>query len=154
MAATLGVNAYTDLTSFKAWASERGYELFDYLDNQIEHAIVISTVDFLDANYMYRGQKVSEEQELKLPTDKVAISDISRAANQAAYQQLKGELFIDPSEVELKGQIASQKSKLGDLEEETSYHKATARLYTYPTNKIDALLKPYTIQTSRGFLVG
>lgn len=146
---TLGENGYITVEQFKTWCNARLIEFFAYNDLQIEAAIVVSSVDFIDTNYTFKGCKVDKDQPMSLPTDEVAIADIKNAVAQAVWAQLQGLLFV-ADDAQLQREVVSESSKLGDLSESTTYAEGTSREYTYNTRKIDQLIKPYVISGSGG----
>ena len=150
MAITLGVNAYITNQDFQDWASERGYNFYPYIAN-IDSAIVVASVDYIDTTYSFKGSKVDASQKMKLPTDEVAIADIRNAAGQAVWQQLQGLLFVAQSADGAKGQITSEMSKLGDLEESFDYAEGSQRTFTHSTRLIDNFIAPYTAQGAGSF---
>lgn len=149
--ATVGTNSYISVPDFKAWADLRDYEYFDYTDSQIEAATVVTAVDFLDPNYIFKGTKIDDAQAMKLPTDEVTIDDIQNAAAQAVWQELKGFLFVPMETQSINGQIASEDKKLGPLSKSVSYIEGTARTTEYSTSIIENLLRPYLTTASSGF---
>jgi len=144
MAITVGKNSYLTLTEFKAWADLRLRDYSSFTDAQIEAALVVSSLDFIDPNYKFKGDKLDDDQSMDLPTDKVAIADISSGAAQAAWQALNSQLFISPT-ANSSGQVTKQRDKLDALETETEYAENTAASYTHDTTQIDRLLGPYTV---------
>lgn len=146
---TLGVNGYITVEQFQAWCNARLIEYFDYNDLQIEAAITVVSVDFIDTNYEFKGRKIDQAQLMSLPTDCVMIEDIQNATCTAVWSQLRGLLFVDES-AQLQREVLSESSKLGDLSESTTYAEGTSREYTYNTRKIDQLMKPYVISGSGG----
>jgi len=143
MAITVGTNTYLSLADFKAWADLRLKDYAAFSDAQIEAALVVGSVDFIDANYNFKGKQVDKVQPMKLPTDLVAITDINSGAAQAAWQALNNELFISPT-ANSDGMVIKQRDKLDALETETEYSEKSAAYYKHDTTQIDRLLKPYT----------
>jgi hypothetical protein len=144
MAITLGTNGYISLSDFKAWADMRGNDYSAYSDTQIEQAITVSGVDYLDTQYVFKGTALVSGQPMQLPTDLVAIADISKAAAQAAWQQLNSELFVGVT-ANSSGMVKMQRDKLDVLETETEYTEGTAATFTHDTRLIGALLKGFVI---------
>lgn len=142
MAVTVGVNSYLTLADFKAWADIRTNDYSGFSDEQIEAALVKSSVDFIDINYTFKGVKLDDTQAMLLPTNKVAINDIVNGASQAAWQALNSELFISPT-ANSSGQVTLQRDKLDVLETETEYSENSAAYYKHDTTQITRLLKPY-----------
>lgn len=144
MAVTVGTNSYLTLSEFKAWADLRGKDYSSFTDDQMNAALVVSSLDYIDPNYKFKGINIEDVQAMNLPTDEVAISDIANGASQAAWQALNDELLISPSANTL-GQVTKQRDKLDVLETETEYQEGTAAFYTHDTTQIDRLLDPYTV---------
>lgn len=144
MAITVGTNSYLTIEEFKAWADLRGKDYSSFDDNQISAALVVSSLDYIDPNYKFKGVKLDDNQSMGLPTSEVAIADIAGGASQAAWQALNDELLISPSANTL-GQVTKQRDKLDVLETETEYQEGTAAFYTHDTTQIDRLLDPYTV---------
>ena len=145
MALTLGTNAYIELATWKAWADMRAHDYSAYSDAQIEGAIVIASVDYVDADYTFIGSPVSSTQPMQLPTGDVAIADIENAMGQAVWQQVRGQLLVDSSSISQSGSVKKTVDKLDVLEEEREYTEGTERTYKMPTGTIDRLLKPFVV---------
>jgi len=143
MAITVGENGYLTVDEYKAWADELKYDYSTKTDAQIEQAIIISSVYFIDTTYKFKGDKVQPDQKMLLPTDEVLITDIRNGAAQAAYQSLEGKLFIDVS-ARSEGQVKMQRDKLDVLETEVEYVENSQSTYTNNTTLITRLLAPYT----------
>jgi hypothetical protein len=144
MALTLGTNAYIELATFKAWALERNIELYDYLDSEIEAAIVASS-DYLDAYYKFKGDAVDADQAMQLPTGDVAIADIAKPACEAAWLQLRSLLSVDSSTLDTKGVIESESKSLDGVgSKSTTYAKGTAQNYKRNTPLLDRMLSKFT----------
>lgn len=144
MAVIVGTNSYLTLAEFKAWADLRNKDYSAYTDTQIEAALVVSSLDYIDPNYVFKGDKVDGAQAMNLPTDKVSISDINAGASQAAWQALTDSLFISET-ANSAGQVTKQMDKLDVLETETEYAEFSAKSYKHDTTQIDRLLKPYVL---------
>lgn len=149
MAIVLGENGYISLVDFKAWADARGYDYSAKTDVQIEQAITISGVDFIDTNYDFKGLSVDMTQAMQLPTDEVAIADIKQGAAQATWQQLNGLLFVAQSQTSASGEVKKVRKKLAELETETEYTERSDLSYTYDTTLIDRLLSRFVVGASQ-----
>lgn len=149
MAITVGTNSYLTIEEFKAWADLRGKDYSSFADDQINAALVVSSLDYIDPNYKFNGVKLGNNQSMNLPTSEVAIADIAGGASQAAWQALNDELLISPSANTL-GQVTKQRDKLDVLETETEYQEGTAAFYTHDTTQIDKLLDPYITSSTGG----
>lgn len=136
---------YTTLEKYKTWADARGYTY--PVDAEIEAAIVIAT-DFLDSRYTFRGEP--QQDDLQVPTNKVTLADIEKAANQATYLQLLGRLVVDPSTIEQAGHVVSATDSLGDLSTSRTYAEGGGYTTTYPTTSIDVLLRKYVVSAGLG----
>ncbi|QDP59315.1 MAG: hypothetical protein Tp136SUR676911_54 [Prokaryotic dsDNA virus sp.] len=152
MALTLGENAYITLAGFKAWADARGYD-YGTDDAAIEAAIVIASVDFMNAQYTFKGEPLDDTQVMQLPTDCVAISDVENAAAQAAWLQFNGRLFVDPASIGQKGAVTSETKQVGSLSTSTSYAEGYQYTTTYPTTSVDRLLRAFTVGGGLGSVV-
>lgn len=152
MAVTVGTDSYLTLVEFKAQADSLARDYSSFTDEQIEAALIESSLFYIDPTYTFKGSKLDEAQEMDLPTTKVSISDISKGAFQAAWQALNGQLFVDPS-VTANGEIVSERKKLATLEKEVSYREGSTPTYTYDTTRITLLLKPYTTNQGGGFMI-
>ena len=141
---TLGTNGYITVNELHSWITERGYQ-HSNSDTQMEQAIIISGVDFIDTTYRFRGSPVSDTQPMQLPTDQVAIADIKNGAAQAAWQQLQGLLFVQQTAASASGEVIRQMKKLDVLETETEYAAGTQRTTTFNTTLISRMLAPYTV---------
>ena len=141
--------SYTTLAQYKTWADARGYTY--PVDAEIDAAIVIAT-DFIDSRYTFKGDALSDSQELQLPTDEVAIADIEKAANQATYLQLLGRLTVDPSTL-TTSQVVGESKQVGSLSKSTSYAERATYTTTYPTTSVDKLLRPFVVGGGLGSVV-
>lgn len=155
MAITVGANGYISVADFRQWGKDRGreLELLEFLDSDIEAAITIASVDFLDARYSFRGTKSASTQPMKLPTDKVAIADIKNPVAHAVYRQLKGTLLVQPTAPgESKGVVASETKQLGPLSTSVTYETGTSRQggERFRTDTIDTLLRPFLANGTGG----
>lgn len=146
MAITVGTDAYISLADYKKWADARGYTYGT--DDVVEAAIVIAT-DFMDATYTFRGQPVSDNQPLQLPTNEVAIADIEKAIAQAVYLQLLGRLTVDPSTL-TTAVITGESKQVGSLATSTSYAERARYTTTYPTTSVDKLLRGFVVSQGLG----
>ena len=144
MALTVGTNTYLTVADFTAWATLRGLDLSPFSNEQIEAALVVSSSDFIDVNYKFKGQVLDATQPMALPTTLVAINDIYKGAAQSAWQALNDQLFVSPS-ANSAGQVISQRDKLDVLETETEYAENSATFYTHDTTQITRLLSKYTV---------
>ena len=142
----IGVNGYTDVAEFKLWADARGYDYSAKTDEQIEQAITISGVDYIDSRYRFKGDPVELVQVMQLPTDEVSIADIALAANQAVWQQLNGALFADPAATTgATGDVTMERKKLDVLETEVQYAPGTRRTFALNNTLIDSLLRKFVV---------
>lgn len=151
MAITLGVNGYVSLAEFKSWCTARGYDYLNYLDSEIEAAIVIASVDFIDANYAFLGTKLDSSQSMQLPTDKVDIIDVANPVSYAVWLQLQGKLFVSELEQTLT-RVTSESASVGSISESKTYETGYTREYTYSTTKIDRLIRPYIVGGGIGLM--
>lgn len=139
MAIQLGTNAYVDAATFNTWAGDRNIDLSSFTASQIDAAIIVASIDFIDSYYDFKGVALSDSQAMQLPTDEVAIADIEQAACHAVNQQLKGKLF---KEYDAEGVVISKSIEAGVK----SSKKYAAPVYNkFPTDTIDRLLSPYLL---------
>lgn len=153
MAVTVGTDSYLTLAEFKAQADSLARDYSGFADEQIEAALIESSLFYIDPTYNFKGDKVDEAQAMDLPTNKVSISDISKGAFQAAWQALNNQLFVSPSAT-ANGEVVRERKKLATLEKEVEYRAGSTPTYTYDTSRITLLLKPYTTSQGAGFVVG
>lgn len=142
MAITVGVNAYVTYAEYVAWATLRGYTV-TATQPEVEAAIVIASLDYIDAGHSFLGDPVSDSQAMKLPTDQVTIAQIKPAANAATDMQLKGLLMVDPSATSTNGVIESESKSVGPLSKSVTYKSGTSQTYKRIVPLVDALLRPY-----------
>ena len=86
-----------------------------------------------------------------LPTDEVAIADITSGAAQAAWQQLNGFLFVPMTTQSANGSVSSESKSVASLSKSVTYEEGTARTNTFSTTLIKNLLKPYIKSGAGGF---
>lgn len=149
--ATIGTDSYLELAAFKDWCASRGYDLANYTDPQIEASFVVSAVDYLDPTFEFKGEKLDANQAMGLPTDEVAIADITSGSAQAAWQQLNGFLFVPMTTQSANGSVSSESKSVASLSKSVTYEEGTARTNTFSTTLIKNLLKPYVKSGSGGF---
>lgn len=148
MTLSVGSNTYATLAEYKAWATLRGY-VTTATDAQIESALIISSIDFIDAMHTFKGVVVSEDQLMKLPTDEVTIADIVPAAMAAAKMHLEGLLFVDLSLISHTGTIESETKSIGSLSKSITYSANTSQSSRRLTPVINALLRPFLLTSSQ-----
>ena len=150
-------NVYADATDLASFADMRNIDLTAYTETQIYAALFISAQDWMDDLHEFEGSKLSDEQSMKLPTDKVSLpnDDIVAANCMTAIQQLKGLLFIEVTAADKFGEITKLSTKLDKLEKSTTYAEGSSNVGgVYATDKADAKLKPYlSIASSENLLV-
>ena len=152
MAVTVGTDSYLTLAEFKAQADSLARDYSGFTDEQIEAALIESSLFYIDPSFKFKGNKLDEAQVMGLPTNTVSISDISKGAFQAAWQALNGQLFVSPSAT-ANGEVVRERKKLATLEKEVEYRAGSTPTYTYDTSRIRLLLKPYIISQGGGFMV-
>ena len=150
---TLGTNGYITVETFKAWCNARLIEYFKYNDLQIEAAITVACVDFIDTQYRFKGCKLDQSQSMSLPTSSVTIDNVKEGACQATWQQLQGVLFVDDI-AQTQREVVSESSKLGDLSESVTYAEGNTRDHSYSSRKIYDKLKDYVVGGGLGLLRG
>lgn len=151
MAIIVGTNAYVSLQDFKSWCDLRSYNYGTFTDAEIESAIVIASVDFIDLNFNFNGIKIDIEQPMKLPTSEVSIVNIYNAASQASWQQLNGLLFLPQTKDTYFGEVKRIKSNLKGLEEEIEYTEGSSKGgQFYDISKIKLFLDDFLATHSKG----
>lgn len=140
-----GANALISVAEFNQFATDRNIDPTDYDTEQIEGSIVTASVDYIDTYFTFKGDALTTTQGMQIPTDEVGVeSKIKLACYQAALLNLKGRLFVDPTELELNGQVILERDKLGVLETEKEYKEGGNYTYKFPTVSVDRLLQPFT----------
>ena len=152
MAVTVGTDSYLTLAEFKAQADSLARDYSSFTDEQINAALIESSLFYIDPSFEFKGSKLDEAQVMDLPTNLVSISDISKGAFQAAWQALSGQLFVNPAAT-ANGEVVKERKKLATLEKEVEYRAGSTPTYTYDTSRIRLLLKPYIINQGGGFMV-
>lgn len=143
-----GANALISVAEFNQFASDRNIDPTNYDTEQIEGSIVTASVDYIDTYFTIKGDSLTTTQGMQIPTDAVGVeSNIKLACYQAALLNLKGRLFVDPSELELNGQIISERDKLDVLETEKEYKEGGNYTYKFPTVSVDRLLQPFAVNS-------
>lgn len=138
--ATVGTNSYTTAALYEAYADERGITVKNHT---LEQDLILSA-DFIDTYYNFKGQELDAAQAMSLPTDVVAIADISKAALKAVELQQTGRLSLDAS-VLAGGLIASESKSLDGVgSKSVSYESGSQVTYKARVPELDRLLMPFT----------
>jgi len=149
MAITVGTNTYATYAEYLAWAALRGY-VVTATEAQVEAALVLASLDYIDANFNFKGDLVDDEQAMKLPTDDVTIAQIKPATLEACKMQLAGLLLVDPSLTSVTGIIESEEKSLeGVGSKSIKYKNGSAQAYKRSVPLVDALLRPYLLTSSQ-----
>ena len=144
-------NALISVAEFKAFAADRGQDVSDYTDPNIEAAIVIASVNYIDTFYTFKGTALEADQAMQLPTDEVTINNkVKLACYESALLHLLGRLFVDPTLFTQTGPVVSESDSVGSLSTSRTYADGYERTNTYPTVIVDRLLQPYTISGGLG----
>lgn len=143
MPVTVGENSYLTVQDFKDNADMFGLTYDSYADEQIEQALSRSALMYIDSKYKFKGSKLDEAQKMSLPTNDVAIADVTYGATQATYQALIGKLFVSEASQSANGAVSAESKKLATLSKSVEYQGGTARTSLYDTGLIDNLMKPY-----------
>lgn len=141
----IGESGYVTVEDFKLWADARGYDYSTKADAQIEQAITVSGVDYIDTRYTFKGTRLDASQPMQLPTSEVAIADIEKAACQAVWQQLNGALFVDPTTHTGSGDVLMERKKLDVLETEVQYAEGTKPRLAMNAALLDSMLRPFVV---------
>jgi hypothetical protein len=138
--ATLGTNSYTTAAAYEAYAAERGI----VVSNATLDQDLILSADFIDTYYTFKGQELDAAQAMSLPTDVVAIADISKAALKAVELQQAGRLSLDAT-VLAGGLIAAESKSLDGVgSKSVSYESGSQVTYKPRVPELDRLLMPFT----------
>lgn len=138
--ATVGTNSYITQAQYEAYAAERGITVHHAT---VDHDLILSA-DFIDTYYVFKGQELDATQAMSLPTDVVAITDISKAALKAVELQQAGRLSLDATV--LAGGLVSAESKSldGVGSKSVSYESGSQVTYKPRVPELDRLLMPFT----------
>jgi len=138
--ATLGTNSYTTASAYESYAAERGI----VVSNATLDQDLILSADFIDTYYTFKGQELDAAQAMSLPTDVVAIADISKAALKAVELQQAGRLSLDAT-VLAGGLIAAESKSLDGVgSKSVSYESGSQVTYKARVPELDRLLMPFT----------
>jgi hypothetical protein len=137
--AIVGTNSYTTAAAYEAYAAERGI----IVSNSTLDQDLILSADFIDTYYTFKGQELDATQAMSLPTDVVAIADISKAALKAVELQQAGRLSLDAT-VLAGGLIAAESKSLDGVgSKSVSYESGTQVTYKPRVPELDRLLMPF-----------
>lgn len=139
MAVTVGTNAYITAAEYEAYAAERDITV----TSATLDADIIKSAGFIDTYYTFKGDLVSSTQAMKLPTDRVSIADIAKAALKAVEMQQAGLLTLDLAAV-AGGVISSESKSLDGVgSKSVTYESGTRSTFKVRTPQLDMLLKPF-----------
>jgi hypothetical protein len=137
---TLGTDSYVTSADYEAYANARGINA----DLTNLDADLIKSADFIDTYYNFKGQPVSDVQEMKLPTDQVTIAAIKKAALKAVEMQQAGLLTLDLASVSA-GAVKRIMTKVDVLEKEVEYVDGSQSTFKRKTPELDMLLRPFVV---------
>jgi len=137
---TLGTDSYVTSADYEAYANARGINA----DLTNLDADLIKSADFIDTYYNFKGQPVSDTQEMKLPTDQVTIAAIKKAALKAVEMQQAGLLTLDLASVSV-GAVKRIMTKVDVLEKEVEYVDGSQSTFKRKTPELDMLLRPFVV---------
>jgi hypothetical protein len=137
---TLGTDSYVTSADYEAYANARGINA----DLTNLDADLIKSADFIDTYYNFKGQPVSDTQEMKLPTDQVTIAAIKKAALKAVEMQQAGLLTLDLASVSA-GAVKRIMTKVDVLEKEVEYVDGSQSTFKRKTPELDMLLRPFVV---------
>jgi len=123
-------NAYISVATFKAYHDARGNDYSEFLDAQIETAIVRGT-DHLDERFTYVGERLNVDQETEFPRqnaydiDDDYVQGVPRAVEEAtaeyAFFALSFDLNPNPTR-DGTGQVVLSKSEsVGPISESVKF---------------------------------
>lgn len=137
---TLGTDSYVTSADYEAYANARGINA----DLTKLDADLIKSADFIDTYYNFKGQPVSDTQEMKLPTDQVTIAAIKKAALKAVEMQQAGLLTLDLASVSA-GTVKRLMTKVDVLEKEIEYVDGSQSTFKRKTPELDMLLRHFVV---------
>lgn len=141
-----GANALISVVEFNDFASDRGIDPTDYDIDVIQASIVVSSMDYINTFFVFKGESLTTTQGMQIPTSSVGVEpSIKQACYQATMLNLKGRLFVDPAELEVGGQVIKERDKVDTLEFEKEYADSRNYTFKFPTDSIDRLLQPFTL---------
>lgn len=140
---TVGTDSYVTAAEFESYADARGIAV----DDANLNSNLIKSADFIDTYYNFRGQPVSDTQEMKLPTDQVTIAAIKKAALKAVEMQQEGLLTLDLASSQA-GTVKRLMTKVDVLEKEIEYVDGSQSTFKRKTPELDMLLRPFTVGNS------
>ena len=135
------MNTYTTESAYTTYARDRGISI----DVGSLASDLIISADFIDTYYTFKGQPVSDTQDMKLPTNEVAVPDIAKAALKAVELQQAGRLSLDVAA--LSGPLVESESKSLDGVGSVSKTYSAGSQVTFKPRvpELDLLLKPFII---------
>ena len=138
--ATVGTNSYITQAQYEAYAAERGITVHHAT---VDHDLILSA-DFIDTYYNFKGLVLDEAQVMKLPTDVVAIADITKAALKAMELQQADRLSLNPT-ILAGGLISSESKSLDGVgSKSVTYEQGTQVTFKPRVPELDLLLRPFT----------
>lgn len=147
-------NCYCNLAFLETHAEYSGDDISSYTDEQKNSAIYVAANKYIDRLHEFDGNKVNDDQGMKLYTDLVSFDDASKdimqANAEAAILQLKGFLFVSAETQSASGDVKVLATELDVLKKSTEYFENTSITTKYNTSTIDALLKQYLKAGSNG----
>lgn len=145
-------NAYISVEELVSYAGDRGIDVSCYDTQDMQGAIVLSSLDWIDPFYTFKGEPLNSDQAMQLPTHQVGMEPkIKQAVCMATILQLQGNLELSVSSQ--NGAIKKEFSKVDVIEEEIEYQEGTQLSYKQNTPAIDRLLQPYLTVSGTGGLI-
>ncbi len=149
-------NAYIDVVYFKAYHADRNNSIVDpttnleYADSQIQGAIVVAT-DYIDAKPCIVDEPLTDTQSTQFPrsTDDGIPDKVKRATAEYALAQLKGGIEASYGFEELNRFVTSVRSKVGPIEEETTYGRPANLATVRKVPVAERLLADYLCDAGR-----
>lgn len=145
-------NCYISLADFKAYFSIRGTDISAYSDSDIEAAIVVAALDWIDGQHTFTDIKLAESQSMEFPRYDTEIglpTKIVHANAKAGLLQLHGSLLVDTSALDLDGEVESSSKSVGTLSKSVSYRSGTSQRYSRVIPRdLTMLLQPYLAYSS------
>lgn len=143
-----GAVSYASVAELRDYASYR-YDVTTKADSELEAALVVASVDWVDGQHTFSGYPLTETQGLDFPIAGVGLpANIKNAAMKAALLQLQGLLMVDLASISSNGTVESESKSVGPLSKSVTYKSSSSQIYSriLPSD-LTRLLTPYLYQS-------
>lgn len=150
-----GANAFVSVAELNEYMTDRGEDVYANINSEKQAAIIKASQDYIDTFFTFKGDSLTTTQGMQIPTDEVGlVDDIKRACCMSAILELKGRLFVLPTDI-VRQVVVEEESKVGSLSDKVVYTEDGSGYTTkYPTTAIDRILNKYTNSSGSGGLGG